>query len=155
MILNIVRDLTKGNEARLIWNFAIPMFIGNVFQQFYQIINSVIVGKYIGKEALAAVGASFPIMFSIIALVIGVGMGGTVVISQYFGAKQLDKVKRASDTLMLFLVVAGVVFGLLGILLSTPILNLMSLPPELMADAKVYLSINMTGMFALFGYNAV
>ena len=81
MILNIVRDLTKGNEARLIWNFAIPMFIGNVFQQFYQIINSVIVGKYIGKEALAAVGASFPIMFSIIALVIGVGMGGTVAVA--------------------------------------------------------------------------
>lgn len=150
-----MKDLTKGNEARLIWNFAIPMFIGNVFQQFYQIINSIIVGKYIGKEALAAVGASFPIMFSLIALVIGVGMGGTVVISQYFGAKQLDKVKRASDTIMIFLVVAGFVFGMLGILLSTPILNLMSLPAELFDEAKSYLNINMTGMFALFGYNAV
>jgi putative MATE family efflux protein len=152
---NLVKDLTKGNEARLIWNFALPMFVGNVFQQLYQIINSIIVGKYIGKEALAAVGASFPIMFSIVALVIGVGMGGTVVISQYFGIKQFDKVKRASDTLMVFLVVAGFIFGLLGIILSTPILNVMSLPAELMVDAKSYLNINMMGMFALFGYNAV
>lgn len=150
-----MKDLTQGSESKLIWNFALPMFVGNIFQQMYHIINSIIVGKYIGKGALAAVGASFPIMFSLIALIIGISIGGTVVISQYFGAKQFDKVKRASDTLMIMLVVAGFVFGILGILLGKPIFSIMGLPEELIDDAKKYLDINMLGMFALFGYNAV
>ena len=93
-----MKDLTTGSEGKLILNFAVPMLIGNVFQQSYNVVDSVIVGRAIGKTALAAVGASFPIIFLLIALSIGVTMGFSILISQYYGAKQMHKVQRAIDT---------------------------------------------------------
>ena len=98
-----MKDLSVGKEGPLIFKFAMPMVLGNVFQQLYNVVDSVVVGNYIGKEALAAVGASFPIIFTLISLVIGIATGSTIVISQYFGAKKIDKVKRAIDTLFIFL----------------------------------------------------
>ena len=94
-----MKDLTTGPEGKLILNFAVPMLIGNVFQQSYSMVDSVIVGRAIGKTALAAVGASFPILFLLIALSIGVTMGFSILISQYFGAKHMGKVQRAIDAL--------------------------------------------------------
>ena len=81
-----MKELTSGNEARIIFNFAMPMLLGNLFQQLYNIVDTIIVGNFLGKEALAAVGASFPIVFTLISLIIGVASGGTIVIAQYFGA---------------------------------------------------------------------
>ena len=89
-----MKDLTVGREGKLIFLFAMPMLLGQLFQQFYSIVDSAIVGKFLGKEALAAVGASFPIIFTMIALMIGIASGGMVVISQYFGAKDIEKVKK-------------------------------------------------------------
>lgn len=86
-----MKDLTKGNEAKLIFQFAVPMLLGNIFQQLYQIVNSVIVGRFLGEKALAAVGASMPIIFTLIALIIGFGIGASVVISQYFGPRTLSE----------------------------------------------------------------
>ena len=106
-----MKDLTEGNEARLILNFATPMLLGNLFQQLYNIVDTIIVGNILGKEALAAVGASFPIIFTLISLIIGVASGGTIVIAQYFGAKDLKNVKRAIDTLYIFFFFASVVTG--------------------------------------------
>ena len=82
-----MKDLSYGNEGRLILKFAIPMLLGNVFQQMYNIVDSVVVGKYIGKGALAAVGTSGPIIFLLVSFIIGVTMGFTIVVSQFFGAK--------------------------------------------------------------------
>ncbi|NTU95674.1 MAG: MATE family efflux transporter, partial [Bacteroidales bacterium] len=86
-----MKDLTKGAEGRQILLFAVPMLIGNVFQQFYNVVDSIVVGKYVGSAALAAVGASFPILFTISSLVGGVTIGASVLISQYFGAKNYHK----------------------------------------------------------------
>lgn len=114
-------DLTTGNVARQILRFSVPMLLGNVFQQLYNIVDSIIVGKYLGKEALASVGASFPVIFTIIALIIGIGGGASVVISQYFGAKDKESVKKAVDTLNIFLLITGLVISVTGIWWSIPI----------------------------------
>jgi Na+-driven multidrug efflux pump len=89
-----MKDLTIGNEGKLIVQFAMPMVYGNIFQQLYNVVDSIIIGHYLGKESLAAVGASFPIIFLLIALMIGFSMGFTIIIAQYFGAKNMVKVKQ-------------------------------------------------------------
>lgn len=84
-----MKDLTTGHEGKLILKFALPMLAGNVFQQLYNVVDSIVIGHFVGKEALAAVGASFPFIFVLVAMVIGIGMGFSIVISQYFGARQM------------------------------------------------------------------
>jgi len=148
-----MKDLTKGNEAKLIFQFAVPMLLGNLFQQLYQVVNSVIVGRYLGEKALAAVGASFPIIFTLIALIIGFGIGASVVISQYFGAKDYEKVKRASDTINIFFLFAGIILSIIGIIFSGAIFRLLDLPQELMHDAILYLNIYISGLVVMFGFN--
>jgi len=148
-----MKDLTTGNEGKLILSFAAPMLIGNIFQQTYNIVDAIIVGKFLGKEALAAVGASFPIIYAVIALVIGIGSGASVVVSQYFGAKDYASVKKASDTINLFLMITGILVGIIGILFSRSLLQLVQLPIELMPQAQIYLRIYLGGMVVFFGFN--
>jgi len=149
-----MKDLTNGKEARLILNFAMPMLLGNLFHQLYNIVDTIIVGNFLGKEALAAVGASFPIMFTMISLIIGVASGGTIVIAQYFGAKQFGSVKKAIHTLYIFLTIASLSLTLIGIPLIDDIFRLIKLPDELLPDATLYLSIYFSGFIAMFGFNA-
>jgi putative MATE family efflux protein len=148
-----MKDLTVGNEGRLIFRFAIPMLLGNIFQQMYNIINSIIVGKFIGKEALAAVGASFPFIFALVSLSIGIAMGATIIIAQYFGAKDLKNVRKTIDTLYIFLIVASILTSLLGIALSGPIFRLIHLPEDVMPSARLYMNIYLSGMIFFFGFN--
>ncbi len=150
-----MKDFTVGKEGKLILNFALPMLVGNIFQQTYNIVDSIIVGKFLGKEALAAVGASFPIIYAIIAMVIGIGSGASVIISQYFGAKDYQSVKKASDTINIFLMIAGVVVGIIGVLFSKNLLRLVLLPEELIPQAQLYLSIYLGGMVVFFGFNGI
>lgn len=150
-----MKDLTSGPVGRQILLFSLPIILGNFVMQLYQIVDSAIVGRYLGKEALAAVGASMPVVFAVVALVIGVGSGASVVISQYFGAKQYDKVRLTSDTLHLFLVGAGLVIALIGVFCSEEIFRLIALPEELIPLAAEYLQIYLGGVFLLFGFNTV
>jgi len=150
-----MKDLTKGNEAKQIFYFTLPMLIGNIFQQFYNLTDSIIVGRALGKGALAAVGASFPIIFLLVALIIGLTMGNSVIISQYYGAKDMRKVKKAIDTGYVVLLVSSVVITVLGLLFSESILRLLSTPEEIIPQAKIYLDITFAGIFFLFGYNAI
>lgn len=149
-----MKDLSKGKESSLILQFAIPMLIGNVFQQFYNIADSIIIGNYIGKEALAAVGASFPIIFTLVSLVIGFTMGSTIMIAQYFGAKDYRNVKRTIDTLNIVLFFVSIVLTFSGFLLSKPIFRLIQLPEEVIPQASLYLNIYMAGSIFFFGYNS-
>lgn len=87
-------DLTKGDERKTIVKYAVPLIVGSVLQNLYSLINSVIVGNYLGKEALAAVGISFPIIFAVTSLIIGFTIGLSIVIGQYFGSKQYDNLKK-------------------------------------------------------------
>jgi putative MATE family efflux protein len=148
-----MKDLTDGNPGRLIFNFAMPMLLGNLFQQLYNIVDTIIVGNVLGKEALAAVGASFPIVFTLISLIIGVASGGTIVIAQYFGAKDLGSVRKAIHTLYIFIMISSVLLTLIGIPLTDNIFRLIDLPEELMPQATTYLGIYLTGMVAMFGFN--
>jgi putative MATE family efflux protein len=148
-----MKDLTTGNEGRLILSFTWPMLLGNVLQQLYGIVDSIVVGNYIGKEALAAVGASFPIIFALISMVMGIAMGITIVIAQYFGAKDFEKVRRAIDTMYIFLFFAGILLTLVGILTSHWLFEQMGLPPELLPMAETYLDNYLIGLLAFFGYN--
>ena len=148
-----MKDLTDGNPARLIFNFAMPILAGNLFQQLYNIVDTIIVGNILGKEALAAVGASFPIVFTLISLIIGVASGGTIVVAQYFGAKDYGSVRKAIHTIYIFIMIAGVLLTLIGVPLTEKIFRLIDLPEELMPQATSYLGIYLTGMVAMFGFN--
>lgn len=154
-----MNDLTQGREGKQIMMFAIPMLIGNVFQQLYNIVDSIVVGKYIGSVALAAVGASFPILFTLSALVGGITIGGSVLISQYYGAKNFKKIKVTSDTLQIFLLVSSAALSLLFFAISRPLFQFLSIPPEVLPDAVRYFDIviltTTIPMFSLFGMSAI
>lgn len=150
-----MKDFTSGPVGRQIILFSLPIILGNFVMQLYQIVDSAVVGRYLGKEALAAVGASTPVVFAVVAMVIGVGSGASVVISQYFGAKQYDKVRLTSDTLHIFLLGAGLIIALVGIFFSEAIFRLIALPEELIPLAASYLRIYLGGVFLLFGFNTV
>lgn len=150
-----MKDFTTGNEAKHIFRFALPMLIGNIFQQLYNVVDSIIVGRYLGEKALAAVGASFPIIFMVIALIIGIGIGSSVVISQYFGARDYDKVKRAADTTYIFLFFAGIIITIVGLLSGEHIFRVMRLPEEILPMSRTYLDIYMYGLVLMFGFNSV
>ena len=150
-----MKDLTQGKEGRNIFRFAIPMLVGHMFQQLYTFVDQIIVGRFLGKEALASVGASFPILFTLIALIIGISAGGTIVISQYFGAKNYSKVKRAIDTIFIILAIFAVLMTVVGLSFSKQIFRLIQLPEELIPTANTYFSIYVSGLVVFFGYNGV
>lgn len=149
------RDLTRGEVWRVILSFAFPLLIGNLLQQFYNITDSVIVGQFLGKHALAAVSASFFIYYFIISLVIGIGSGTSVVISQFFGAKQLDKVQRAFSSFFIFMLIAGVALSIAGILLADPLFRLTNTPEEVIPEAVAYFRIYVGGTFLFVTFNSV
>ncbi|MBU8893952.1 MAG: MATE family efflux transporter [Bacteroidales bacterium] len=148
-----MNDLTTGKAGSLILKFALPMLLGNVFQQLYNIVDSIIVGNFIGKEALAAVGASFPIIFAFLSLIIGIASGSTIVIAQYFGAKDIEKVKRTINTLFIFLFFASIVISIVGIIFSEDIFRLLKLPEEIIPQATTYFNIFIGGVIVSFGFN--
>jgi putative MATE family efflux protein len=150
-----MKDLSVGKESRIILHFAMPMLLGNVFQQLYTIINSIVVGNFVGKEALAAVGASFPLLFTLISLVIGFAIGATIMIAQFYGAKDHENVSRTIDTLFIFMFFASIVVTIAGIALSKPIFVLIQLPGEILPLAVSYFRIYMLGSLFFFGFNSI
>jgi putative MATE family efflux protein len=150
-----MQDFTKGKVIRQIFMFALPMLVGNVFQQLYNIVDSVIVGRFLGKEALAAVGASFPVIFTLIAFIIGIGGGFSIVISQYFGAKNYNNVEKSVDTMLITLGIFSIFLTFIGIYFSEDIFNLLHLPQELIPDAKLYLNTYLYGTVLFCGFNTV
>ncbi|MDO8899524.1 MAG: MATE family efflux transporter, partial [Bacteroidales bacterium] len=147
-----MKDLTTGSEARLILNFTIPMLIGNIFQQMYNIVDSIVIGKYLGNEALAAVGASFPLIFTLISLIIGLATGGTIIISQHYGAKIMEIVRQTIDTMYIFLFFASILLSAIGIWSSTYIFRLIDLPEEVIPQAVKYFNLYSLGFVFFFGF---
>lgn len=148
-----MQNLTEGKPASLIFRFATPMLIGNVFQQVYNVTDSIIVGKFLGTEALAAVGASFPLIFTLVSFIIGVSTGSTILIAQYFGAKNIQQVSKAIDTMYIFLFFASLVIMILGISFSEAIFRLIKLPAELIPEASLYMNVYLSGTLFFFGFN--
>ncbi len=150
-----MRDLTVGDEGPTLITFALPMLIGNVFQQFYNMVDSFVVGRFVSTNALAAVGVSFPVIFLLVSLIMGITMGSSVLISQFFGARDRARLASTISTSYLFLFVAGIIISIFGYFATPLILNLLAVPPEIYPDASAYMSIILGGMLITFGYNGV
>jgi len=149
-----MKDLTRGSTPKLIFNFAIPMLLGNLFQQLYQIVDTIIVGNILGKEALAAVGASSPIVFVLISLVVGVTSGFTIVIAQYYGAGQLENIRKTKDTMNLVVVVSSLVISAISLVSSRVLFQLMNIPEEILDMAISYFNIYVSGIVFIFVFHS-
>ncbi len=150
-----VKDMTVGKPVGLLLSFMIPMLIGNVFQQFYNMVDSMIVGKYVGATALAAVGATGSLNFLIFSVCNGMSNGIGIIISQYFGAGNEANVKKAIANAVYIMVTAALVMGTIGVLLSRPLLTLLKTPADIIDSSTVYMQIMCGGVFAVALYNCV
>lgn len=146
-------DLTQGNPTKSLVLFAIPLILGNLFQQFYNMADFIIVGNFVGEDALAAVGASYALTTVFIMIAIGGGNGASVLTSQYLGAKQYGKMKTSISTALISFLCVSVVFGILGIVLNGAILTALHTPLNILEQAKTYLGIYFAGLPFLFMYN--
>ncbi len=149
----MIKDLTEGNPQKVLWRFTIPMFISVIFQQLYNIADSVIAGKFAGEDALAAVGASYPITMIFMAIAVGSNVGCAVVISQLFGAKEYGKMKTAVYTTLLSSFVLAVVLTVGGLLGTQSLMRMIRTPDNIFSDGALYLRIYVGGLIFLFLYN--
>ncbi len=149
----MARDLTKGSVNKVLLQFTLPLFISVVFQQFYSIADSLIAGRFAGEDALAAVGASYPITNIFNAVAFGCNIGCSVVISQLFGARELKKVKTAVSTALISCLVLGSVLTASGIALTPALMSAIDTPENIFSDSALYLKIYIGGFVFLFIYN--
>ena len=154
MAEQIKGNMVSGNPAKALIGFTLPMVAGNLFQQFYNIMDSIIVGNVVGEEALAAVGASTAITMLFVMVAIGTGIGCSVVISQLFGARQLEKMKTAISTALLSILGFSIFLSVLGSLINRGLMHLMGTPDNVFEDAAEYMQIYFFGFAFLFLYNA-
>ena len=146
-------DFTEGSIGRKLLAFALPLFLGNLFQQLYNAADSLIVGNFLGREALAAVSSSAPIIFMLVGFFNGLAAGAGVVISRAYGAKDSERLQRAIHTDAAFGVVAGIALTIFAVLFTPVILRLISTPEEIMRESIVYFRIYSAGIFFSVMYN--
>lgn len=146
-------DMLTGHPGRSLLFFALPMILGNLFQQFYNIVDSVVVGKFVSEEALASVGASYAITNVFIAVAIGGGVGSAVIISQFLGAGRAGKMKTAVSTTLINFLIISMLLGTVGLIGNDWILRLLKVPENVFRDAAAYLRIYFLGLPFLFMYN--
>jgi len=146
-------NMTEGNPTGLLIRFAIPMLIGNLFQQVYNVVDSIIVGRFIGAGALAAVGATSSTCFLFFALCNGIGNGGGIVTSQCFGTGDDDKVKTCIVNTAYLMGIMSLLVGALAYAVSKPLLVLLDTPADIMADSLIYLRFQCIGIIFIAVYN--
>ena len=151
----MIKDLTEGEPRIILWQFTIPMFVSVIFQQLYNIADSMIVGNFAahGEDALAAVGASYPITMIFMAIALGCNVGCSVVISQLFGARNYREMKTAVSTTIISCLSLSAVLTIVGMLCCKMMLRALDTPENILADAGTYLSIYIGGFLFLFLYN--
>ncbi len=147
------KPMTEGSIPKLILMFAIPIFIGNLFQQLYNAADSLIVGNYLGSDALAAVSSAGNLIHMMIGFFNGIAMGAGVIIARYFGAKDLEKLKLAIHTDVAFGILMGIVLTIVGTVLTPQILVWMSTPASVMAESITYFRVYFLGSLGLVMYN--
>lgn len=149
----MIKDLTVGKPEKVLWRFCIPLFGSVIFQQFYNLADSFVAGKFIGENALASVGNSYEITLIFIAFAFGCNIGCSVIVSQFFGAKNYGEMKTAVYTAMITSAVVCTVLMCLGIGFCDTLLHMIRTPEELFADSKLYLDIYIWGIPFVFFYN--
>lgn len=147
------KDLTIGNAEKVLWQFCLPLFGSIIFQQIYNIADSLVAGKFIGEEALAAVGNSYEITLIFIAFAFGCNIGCSVIVSELFGARKYNDMKTAVKTAIIGSAVVCAVLMIVGILGSDALLLLIHTPENIFADSKLYLDIYVWGLPFVFFYN--
>lgn len=145
--------MTEGDPKKIIFRFAQPLIFANLFQQLYNTMDTIIVGKINGDEALAAVGVSFAVTMVMIAVATGTGIGTSVLIAKYCGAGNKSKVKTGISTVLIFSLMVAALIAVLGVVLSMPLLRLLKTPQNIINDAANYLRIYSLGMPFMFLYN--
>ncbi|MGN2349192.1 MATE family efflux transporter [Clostridium cagae] len=146
-------DMTTGNPSKLIFKFALPMILGNIFQQVYNLVDTIVVGKFVGAHALAAIGSSFSIVVFITSIIIGLAMGANVILAQFYGSNEKDKFKIVSITSFLFIGAVTLVLMILSLNSIDFLLTIFNMPEELIMDSKAYLIIILSGLGFTFIYN--
>ena len=146
-------NMTEGNPVRLILLFSLPTLIGNIFQQLYNFVDSVIVGQFVGADALAAIGATASITFFFFALCNGIGSAGGIITSQFFGEGNTDKVKNCIANTAYIMLVIPVTIGVIAFFAAGPILELLKTPDLILHDAKVYMRIMCVSLVLVSAYN--
>ena len=147
------RNMTEGSILLQLVLFALPLMLGNVFQMLYNTVDSIIVGNFVSKQALAAIGSTTVIVNMMVFFFNGFSIGAGVVISHYFGARDMDKLHRAIETTMAATFVLSLLFSVLGVALVKPLLRFMTTPEDVFPDATVYLRIYLGGISGLLIYN--
>lgn len=155
MAKQYVNDMTEGNETSLLLKFTVPMLIGNLFQQFYNMVDSIIVGNYVGKNALAAVGMTSSLNFLYFALCNGFATGAGVLMSQYFGMKNEKRVKDSIGNAVYLMFSMGILVSVIAVLISRPVLVLLNTPEAILEDALLYCRIVFGGLIAVVFYNGI
>ncbi len=150
---NATRDMTSGSIIGQIILFSLPLMLGNIFQMLYNTVDSVVVGNFVGKEALAAVGSTTMIVNMLVFFFNGFSVGAGVVIAQHFGARDMDRLHSAVETTMAVTFVLCALFTLIGVFSVRPMLRLMSTPDDVFEDAVTYLTIYFWGFTGLLIYN--
>ena len=153
MIKNMNKDLTVGKPESVLWKFCLPLFASIIFQQLYNIADSLVAGKFIGENALAAVGNSYEITLIFIAFAFGCNIGCSVIVSQFFGAKDYKNMKTSVYTAMISTAVLCAVLMLFGVLFCGNLLKLIKTPSAILNDSKLYLDIYIYGLPFMFFYN--
>ena len=149
----MTNDMTTGNPVKLILLFSIPLLIGNIFQQFYSMVDTIIVGRFVGVEALAAVGTTGSMVFLVNGFVMGLTSGFAVLISQKYGAKDEAGVKKAVASSITLSIIATIIVTFISVISAKPLLTLMNTPSNIMKDASTYIIILYAGNVAIIFYN--
>ena len=149
----MITDMTEGSPSKILWKFSIPLLLSVIFQQLYNVVDSVVAGQFVSVDALAAVGASYPITMIFMAVATGSNIGCSVIISQLFGAKHYKEMKTAISTSLLSIVVLSLVLTGIGLYFCAPLMRLLGTPDNIFADSELYLNIYIGGLIFLFLYN--
>lgn len=151
----MTKDMTTGNPLKLILFFSIPLLIGNVFQQFYSMVDTIIVGRYVGVQALAAVGVTGSLSFLILGFTFGLTGGFSVIIAQRFGADDEDGLRKSVATSTILSIISTIIITLASMLSAKPVLSLMNTPDDIINDATIYIIIIYAGTCATVFYNMI
>ncbi|SCG84326.1 putative multidrug resistance protein yoeA [Proteiniborus sp. DW1] len=145
--------MTEGKISKKIILFAFPIFLGNLFQQLYNVVDSLVVGNVLGKEALAAVSSTGSLIFLIVGFISGIFVGASVIISRYFGAKNKEQLSLAVHTAIAFGFIAGIIVTIIGVVFTPWFLKLMGTPDDVFVDAVIYLRLYFAGGIGIVMYN--
>lgn len=149
----MVRDMTSGNPTKLLLAFAVPMLIGNIFQQFYSMVDTMIVGRFVGVNALAGVGSTGSMNFLVLGFVNGLAVGFSIIVSQYFGAGDEKKLRQSVAMSTYLCIIMTIILTIGSLLLAKPLLRLMNTPSDIIDYASTYISIIFAGIGIIFIYN--